>query len=114
MPMEYKVEPLADQRAVISISGRLDASNAAELKTVLKEAARTTRYIVIDLARLTFIDSSGLSALVSGFKALREQDGSLALAGVSSQVRVALELTKLDRIFAIHPDIASALASLNR
>lgn len=114
MPMDYKIEQLANRRAVFTLSGRLDASNASGFKDALKSAANDASIIVVDLTRLTFIDSSGLSALVSGFKALRERDGSLALTGVGDQVRVALELTKLDRIFAIHPDIASALASLGR
>ena len=112
MPMEYKVEQLEDRRAVFTVSGRLDAATAAEFKNGLKTAAAEfATFVVVDLSALTFIDSSGLSALVSGLKALREKDGGLALTGIGEQVRVAMELTRLDRIFPVYADRASALDS---
>ncbi len=112
MPMEYRVEQLENGRAVFTVSGRLDAATSADFKNGLKNAAAEyATFIVVDLNALTFIDSSGLSALVSGLKALREKDGGLALTGVGEQVRVAMELTRLDRIFPVYPDRASALDS---
>ena len=74
--LDYTIEKLVDRRAVFRLSGRLDANTATPLKEALKSAAAEhTTHIVIDLAELGFIDSSGLSALVSGFKAVREKNG---------------------------------------
>lgn len=109
--LDYTIENLADGRAVFRLSGRLDASTASTLKDALKAAAAgDATFIVIDMADLGFIDSSGLSALVSGFKAVREKNGGLALASVGPQVKVALELTRLDQIIPVSADVTTALA----
>ena len=111
--MQYVVEQMPDRRAVVHISGRLDATMADELKQNLKGTiAEGNVFLVIDLSGVYFIDSSGLSALVSGFKSAQKHHGTLVLANVGSQVQVALELTQLNRIFGMYEDIETALASL--
>ncbi len=110
--MEIEVEDLAGMRAVVKLEGRLDANSADEAKAALKNAvAAGQTHFVVDMADVNFIDSSGLSALVSGFKAAREQGGSLALASVGPQIQMALELTRLNRVFTVFDDVESALAS---
>jgi len=112
--LDYTIEKLPGGRAVFRLSGRLDANTATTLKDALKSAAADyATHLVIDLADLGFIDSSGLSTLVSGFKAVREKNGGLALTNVGPQVKVALELTRLDQIIPIYADIASALTSFD-
>ncbi|MFN2182843.1 MAG: STAS domain-containing protein [Anaerolineae bacterium] len=56
---------------------------------------------------MSFIDSSGLSALVSGFKAAREVGGTLKLTGFNEQTRLALHLSRLDRVFEFYSDEAA-------
>jgi anti-anti-sigma factor len=112
--MEYSLEKLPDQRAIVRVSGRLDASVAQAFRDVLKSAvAEGTVSLVIDMHTVSFIDSSGLSSLVSGFKAAREKEGTLVLAGPGVQVRMALELTQLDRIFLAFDSVAMALGHLD-
>ncbi|MBS1253396.1 MAG: Anti-sigma-B factor antagonist [Anaerolineales bacterium] len=107
-----EIEELAGARAVVKLEGRLDANSADEAKTTLKNAAAAGEtHLVVDMADVNFIDSSGLSALVSGFKAAREQGGTLALVNVGPQIEMALKLTRLNRVFAIYDDVESALAS---
>jgi anti-sigma B factor antagonist len=69
-------------------------------------------HLVVDLAQVPFIDSAGLAALVSALKATRRVGGSVLLSGVQPQARTVFSLTMLDQVFAIHPNLEAALASL--
>jgi anti-sigma B factor antagonist len=90
---------------------RIDAHNAAELKDrilkVLEEGGET---LVIDLSQVQFIDSSGLGALLSGFKNANLRASGFALAGLQPRVRSMFELTRLHRVFEIYPGLEEALA----
>lgn len=91
---------------------RLDAHNADELKQELGslfEAGKTG--VVVDLKEVRFIDSSGLGALVSGFKNASARQADLKLSGLQSQVKSMFELTRLHRVFDIYTTIDEALAS---
>lgn len=91
---------------------RLDAHNADELKQELGrlfEAGKTG--VVVDLKEVRFIDSSGLGALVSGFKNASSRQADLKLSGMQSQVRSMFELTRLHRVFDIYTTMDEALAS---
>lgn len=91
---------------------RLDAHNADELKQELNglfEAGKTG--VVVDLKEVRFIDSSGLGALVSGFKNASARQAELKLSGLQSQVKSMFELTRLHRVFDIYITMDDALAS---
>lgn len=111
--MKVEVERHGNQQAVIKVSGRFDAYSADAFKVEL-QSVTAAGYIrlVVDLAEVPFIDSSGLSALVSVFKVVREQNGTLTLANTGPEVTMALQMTRLNRIFSIYADVPSALASL--
>ncbi|MDY0190367.1 MAG: STAS domain-containing protein [Desulfuromonas sp.] len=106
---------VAEHGAVVSLSlqeERLDAHNSNELKTQLLNLFEEGKSkIIIDLASVRFIDSSGLGALVSGFKNASSREGSLKLCGLQTQVKSMFELTRLHRVFEIFPSIDEALAS---
>ena len=95
--------------AVLRLDGRLNMVAAPGLKNQLEElvSAGRTR-IVVDLERVTFIDSSGLGALISGLKATRQAGGDLRIAEVPDQVLTVLRLTNLDRVLRAHPSVADA------
>lgn len=110
--MELNLEPHSEQQAVLHVSGRVDAQSSDALKQEIKAAAeRGLIQLVVDLHNVNVIDSSGLSALVSGFKVMHERGGQLALARLGEQIKVALELTRLNRVFPIYDDIGPALAA---
>lgn len=91
---------------------RLDAHNSSELKTqMLKLFEEGKHNLLVDLHAVRFVDSSGLGALVSGFKNASSRNGSLKLAGLQLQVKSMFELTRLHRVFEIFPDVDDALAS---
>ena len=83
---------------------RLDAHNANDLKAeLLALFEQGKKNILIDLQDVRFIDSSGLGALVSGFKNAITNQGSLKLACLQPQVKSMFELTRLHRVFDIYP-----------
>ena len=69
--------------------------------------------LIIDLGQVEFIDSSGLGALISGFKFLRANGGDLKLANVLEPVRSVFEITKLLRVFEIHTTVEEALGAMS-
>jgi anti-sigma B factor antagonist len=108
--MQTAIEALATGQAVARLSGRLDLACAAEVKQALLEtvAAGHSR-LVVDLGEVSFIDSSGLGALVGGLKAARLAGGDLRLARPGAQALVILELTTLDRVLCPFATLAEAL-----
>jgi anti-sigma B factor antagonist len=106
-------EPAGDGRAVVVLSGRLDANHAGEVKDLLKLAigAGTAR-LIVDMTGVPFVDSAGLSSLVFGLKLARRAGGDIMLAGVQPQTLTVFSLTMLDKVFAIYPTQQAALENL--
>jgi anti-anti-sigma factor len=95
--------------AVLKPEGRLNMVAAPGLKSQLEELVGSGKTrIVVDLEQVTFIDSSGLGALISGLKATRQAGGDLRIAQVPEQVLTVLRLTNLDRVLRAHPTVADA------
>jgi len=93
---------------------RLDAHNSDDLKAKIKEIFEGgAKSVLVDLTEVRFIDSSGLGALVSGFKNAINYKGSLVLTGFQDQVRSMFELTRLNRVFDIYASEEEALAALS-
>ncbi len=109
--MKIEIERPKPGRVIVRLQGRLDADTAPGLKEQLHEIARTgAESVVVDMQAVDFIDSSGLSALVSGLKALRQQGGALNLSQPQTQALTALRLTMLDRVFPIFTSVEEALS----
>lgn len=90
---------------------RLDASNSGELREMMLNLLEVGgQKLVVDLSQVSFIDSSGLGALLSGFKSANLRSGSLVLAGLQSRVQSMFELTRLHRVFEIFSSVDDALA----
>jgi anti-sigma B factor antagonist len=100
-----------DGRTVLMIKeGRLDAHNSGELKDrILKLFEEGGRDLVVDLADVQFIDSSGLGALLSGHKNAIHRSTGFALVGLQPRVKAMFELTRLQRVFEIYPGLREAL-----
>jgi len=95
--------------AVLQPTGRLNMVAAPAFKNLVEEtvASGQTR-IVVDLGAVTFIDSSGLGALIAGLKATRQAGGDLRIADVPEQVMTVLRLTNLDRVLPAHDTVVDA------
>ncbi len=99
--MEITVEKADDVAIAVLPLEELDASNVDEFKREIAPLLQSSDKLVIDLARLRFVDSSGLGALLSCLRQLSAKGGDLKLSGMSKQVRAVFELVRLHRLFDI-------------
>ncbi|HCK80474.1 MAG TPA: STAS domain-containing protein [Candidatus Competibacter sp.] len=98
---------------VIALAGRLVMADVPQVRQRLLETVeRGGGKLILDLAEVGFMDSSGLSVLVSTFKAARLKDGEVVLLHPSPTVRSLIELTRLQQIFSIFDDENMALNRL--
>jgi len=87
------------EATVLNIGGELDAVSVPDLRPALDQIlAEGSPQIVVDLAHLRLIDSSGVGALVYLFRRAREQGGHVAVRGAKEQPLAILRLLKLDQI----------------
>lgn len=95
---------------VVDMTGELNGMCGAELGQLFDRLlADGRRQFVVDLEAVNFIDSAGLSMLVRCFKRVRSSAGNLSLTAPQPSVRHVFALTRLDRSFDIHTDVAEAV-----
>jgi len=96
---------------VVVPNGRLDVAGAPTLKAAIGDAVKDdgTPRLVIDMEGVSFVDSTGLGSVIAALKLVRGSKGDIRLAAPNQQVRVVLELTTLDRVFAYYPTVEDAL-----
>jgi anti-sigma B factor antagonist len=75
-------------------------------------AAAAGSYLVLDLARVQFIPSLSLAALIRMLTECRARDQQLMLVGLHPHIREMFRLTRLDRLFELQPDVPSALRKI--
>ena len=89
----------------IKPKGILDSVNANNLRRdILEKIDGEVKIILLDLQDITFMNSSGLGALVATLKAVKAKGGELALCSLSEQVRIIFELSRMERIFQVFED----------
>ena len=96
------IEHHVGRRAVVAVAGEVDIQTAADLQTAIATASNRALEIWVDLTDTTFMDSSGLHALVSARAHLIEAGRRLVLICPQGRVLRVLTLTGLDRLFEIH------------
>jgi anti-sigma B factor antagonist len=100
-----------DGSVVVSLAGELDLYNAHEVREALLECcAESPNRLVIDLSGVKFIDSTALGVLIEARTKLANRRGFL-LAAPGLETRRALEISGLDRHFAVHDSLDAALAA---
>ncbi|PLX97264.1 MAG: anti-anti-sigma factor [Desulfuromonas sp.] len=106
---------MTEQNEIVQISvqeERMDAHNSGDLKEQMLQLFDEGKInLIVDLSAVRFIDSSGLGALVSGFKNASAREGNLKLCCLQPQVRSMFELTRLHRVFEIYATEEEALGS---
>ena len=88
LPLEGEID--------LHISPRVERSLASMIK-------KRPKHVVVDLSGVTFIDSSGLAALIRARQDVQEYGGKLTLAGIKDNVRLIFEMARLDQVFLIDP-----------
>ncbi|WP_411734260.1 STAS domain-containing protein [Paeniglutamicibacter sp.] len=93
-------------------SGRLNMVSAPNLRSYVGEVvASGSNRIVVNLAQTTFMDSSGLGALIGCLKTARQAGGDLRIAAVQPQVQMVLELTSMDRVLTSYASAEEAFGN---
>jgi anti-anti-sigma factor len=103
-----------DGRAVVALRGELDVADAASVAAAVNAVAVRARELIVDLAGLEFIDSSGLTALLLARKQARKAGGDLLLAGPQDQVLRVLAAIRLAGVFSVHASVGQAAGSAGR
>lgn len=108
----FRVESVRNERhAVVLVAGDLDAATAPKLHDELVRLADAgVDRIVLDLRRMTFVDSFGLGVIVNAKKRLSQDGNALCLVADADQrtLRRVLEITGLDRVLPVHPTVSEA------
>ena len=102
-----------DGVTVVALSGRitLDEGSATLRKTVRELAQQGSRRIVLNLAGVTGMDSTGLGELIGAYTSVRQAGGELKLLNLTREVQELLRITKLSTVFDVQDDETSAIAA---
>jgi anti-sigma B factor antagonist len=105
-----------DSVVVIDISGRITlGEGCAQLRELIRDQlTKGNKKVLLNLADVTYIDSSGIGELVSAFTAVSNQGGQLKLLNLTKKVHDLLQITKLYTVFDIHDDEAKAIGSFQK
>ncbi len=108
--MDLASEPRDGFLAIRVEGDRIDAAGAIRFKERMRALTQETAGpVILDMARVTFLDSSGLGAVVAAMKALGPER-PLELCGLTPTVRKVFRLTRMDSVFTIHPSLPDGLA----
>jgi anti-sigma B factor antagonist len=105
-----------DSVTVVDISGRITLGEGCQqLRDLIRdEITRGNNRLLLNLADVTYIDSSGIGELVSAFTRVSNQGGQLKLLNLTRKVKDLLQITKLLTVFDVHDDEARAISSFEK
>jgi len=103
----------ANDVTVLDLSGRLVlGEETSRLREMLKDlSGNTSKKILLNLKDVTYIDSSGLGALVGGYATVSGQQGQLKLENLNGKVHDLMRVTKLLTVFEVYDDEDKAIKS---
>lgn len=110
--MNLVAEQFAGALAVRVDQDRIDAASSIQFKDQMRQVTHGAQgRVVLDLAQVAFIDSSGLGAIVAAMKALGP-DQKLELSGLTPTVKKVFRLTRMETVFTIHDTMPFGLAKV--
>lgn len=107
--MAYEIRSEGDA-IVVALSGEVDLDSSPKVRGVLLDSVREKRSVLVDMAGVSYIDSSGIASLVEAYQSARRDNTPFALVAVSEAAMRVLELARLDQVFAIHASVSEAMA----
>jgi anti-sigma B factor antagonist len=100
------------QTGIVALEGEIDLHRSPEVKETLEPLiAKRVPRILLDFSKVTYIDSSGLAAMIETLQRIQSYGGKFAMFGLRDSVRSVFHIARLDQIFSLFPDEAAALAS---
>ena len=100
---------------VVDAAGRITLGEAASaFRDIIRDlAAKGNKKLLLNLGDVSYIDSSGIGEMVSGFTTVTNNGGQLKLVGLSKRVKDLLQITKLYTVFEVYDDEAEAVRSFH-
>ena len=97
--------------SVVDVAGRITlGEGSSALRETLREmVSKNQKKILLNLGDVSYIDSSGIGELVSGFTSVTNSGGQLKLLNLNKRVKDLLQITKLYTVFDVHDDEAHAI-----
>jgi anti-sigma B factor antagonist len=107
--LEIHRQPVtASEPLVIQLAGKLSLETVHEFATQMR--AEDAPRVILDMSRVTFLDSAGVGALVSMFVSRRNHGKTLALAGLTQQGNAVMQVSGLIKLLPIFPSVEAAAA----
>ena len=98
--------------SVFHVEGEIDINSAPAIKKSFdKLLSSKTPKVIINLSKVTYVDSSGLATMVEILKNMRSYGGRLRLTNLSAKIKSLFEITKLEKLFEIMADEAEAIST---
>ena len=111
-PTCVKVLRDPDGVTVLDLEGEVDMATAPDFKAAMMQSiADGARRLVVDATKVTFIDSTGLFAVVAGHRELTRLGGSLTIS-CSEKVALVMEMARFDAVFTLHATRAEAVREM--
>lgn len=98
----------ADGWIILDVHGEVDLSWSQQVRRDVLDALASSPALAVELSAVSYIDSSGIAALVEGFQQARARGQRFALVAPSASVTSVLELARLDRVFPIYASLDAA------
>ena len=94
---------------MVSFEGDVDLEYSPTARKVLLDSVKQRRDVLVDLSRVSYIDSSGVANLVEAFQLSRKNGTGFALVSVNAAAMRVLALARLDKVFTIHASLEDGL-----
>jgi|SRR5215469_9516705 len=95
-----------DGQRILTLKGPLNIHTLFDFQNAVRDESAPT--LILDLSDVPFIDSAALGALVSAHLSRQKANGKIALAGMNSQVKALLEMTRVSQFFNIYSSVQDA------
>lgn len=103
---------LPESKNVLPLEGEIDLHVSPRVAEKFAEIIKSKpSRVVVDLSRVTYIDSSGLAVLISAMQDVEDYGGRFAVAGLQENVKTIFETSRLDKVFLMYPHVDAALAA---
>lgn len=106
--MEYRISETGGM-TVVAFTGDLDLEYSAEARKVLLDQVSRGAGVVVDMAGVGLVDSSGVASLIEAFQSARKHGKPFTLAAVGDPVMRVFKLARLQAVFVIVPDVEAGI-----
>ena len=110
--MDMKVSQADDEITRIDLDGRFDIQGAEEVDARFGELAASSKAMIVDLSKVSFIASLGIRTLMLSAKTLIRRGADMAVCGASENVEKVLRSTGFNEVAGLYPDFDSAARTL--